>query len=357
MLFPLMAFAAVQGGWAVLLPPLFGWYFFALLDRVLGSDTRNLDTETPPTQIFWHRLVTLVWAPLQFLALFSLIAYTVRAEHLGALEKFGLFFSASTLTGAIGIVFAHELMHQRPKLDRWLADALMGMVLYGHYRSEHLRVHHSYVGTPRDGATARYNESFPHFLLRVVPGGLVSAFRAEKARLARKGLPWWDGANPFWHYWAWQGLFLLLALVVGGWEGLLLFLIQAGFSIWQLELINYIEHYGLVRKHIGGGKYEPMRPHHSWNANHRGTNWLLINLERHADHHSRPDRPYPLLQSNHGPSAPEQPHGLAIMGIMAMVPPIWRRRMNPRVRKWRAMYYPEITDWTPYKTMSTPMPR
>ncbi len=61
---------------------------------------------------------------------------------------------------------------------------------------------------------------------------------------------------------------LVLAFALGGWSGLALFLVQAGTAIWQLELVNYVEHYGLTRKHLGDGKYEHVQPHHSWNAAH-----------------------------------------------------------------------------------------
>jgi alkane 1-monooxygenase len=337
--------------------PLCTWYLFSALDFILGLDLTNRDPETPHAQVFWHRLITLVWAPVQFAMLYGMIFYVVRADHLNGIEIVAIFIATGIITGTVGIVYAHELMHQRSKLDRWLGDILMAMTLYGHFRSEHLRVHHSYVGTPRDAVTARYNENFHRYFFRVVPAELVSSFLAEKALLARKGLPWWDRSNPFWRYWTLQTGFALLALVVGGWIGLGLFVLQAVVAFWQLELVNYVEHYGLVRKHLGGGKYEPARTHHSWNATQKASNWLLINLQRHADHHTKPDRPYPLLQANGGIEAPQLPYGYPIMTAMALVPPLWRREMNPRVRKWRAMYYPEITDWEAYSKMSTPMPR
>jgi len=174
--------------------------------------------------------------------------------------------------------------------------------------------------------------------------------------LARKDLPWSDLSNPFYKYWALQGGFLALALIIGGWVGLGLFVYQALVAVWQLELVNYIEHYGLTRKHLGAGKYEHVQPRHSWNAAHKASNWLLINLQRHSDHHYKPNRRFPILQ-NYGPSeAPQLPFGYPLMTMAAMVPPLWRRIMNPRVRRWRAMYYPEITEWKPYNRRSTPLP-
>ena len=175
--------------------------------------------------------------------------------------------------------------------------------------------------------------------------------------LRRKGLPWYDQSNPFWRYWMLQGVFLTLAIMIGGVSGLILFLFQALTAVFHLELVNYIEHYGLTRKHLGGGKYEPVLPHHSWNAEHRAANWMLINLQRHSDHHYKPNRRYPLLQTYGGSIAPQLPYSYPFMGLFAFFPSVWRRVMNHRVQKWRAMYYPEITDWAAYNKMTNPKPR
>lgn len=356
-LVPLPWIGAVWGGWTVALAPLVTWYMFALIDQLTGLDESNADPTTSDAQLIWYRAIVLIWAPVQALMLFGMIFYVSGADHLGTFEKIALFFGVGVLTGTIGIVYAHELLHQRNRLERWLGDALLAMVLYGHFRSEHLLVHHRYVGTPRDPVTARYNESFYRFYPRVLYQCLVSAFRAEQAMLARKGLPWWHRSNPFWRYWALAGGALALAALLGGWTGLGLFLVQAGTAVWALELTNYVEHYGLTRKHLGEGRYEHVMPRHSWNASHKASNWLLINLQRHSDHHYRPDRRFPLLQTYDESDAPQLPHGYPLMALFAMFPTLWRRQMNPRVRRWREMYYPEITDWSGYKAGTLPLPR
>ena len=150
---------------------------------------------------------------------------------------------------------------------------------------------------------------------------------------------------------------LVLAGLIGGWSGVALFLLQAGVAIWQLELVNYVEHYGLTRKHLGDGRYERVLPRHSWNASQKASNWLLINLQRHSDHHYKPNRRFPLLQHHASDTAPQLPYGYPVMTVAAMIPPLWRRVMNPRVRAWRRHYYPEITDWHPYNKSLNPMPK
>ncbi|MFN3147103.1 MAG: alkane 1-monooxygenase [Paracoccaceae bacterium] len=343
---PLSVIAAVYGGWTILLLPAATWWLFAVLDALLGLNKENADPATTETQLFWYRFVTVAWVPVQFALMLGLIAYVPQAAHLSWAEKLGVFFGVGVLSGTVGIVFAHELMHQKNRVERWLGDLLMASVLYGHFRSEHLLVHHRYVGTPRDAVTARYNEGFHKFFARVLVECWVSAFHAEKAMLARKGLPWHHRSNPFWRYWALQTGFVLLAYVLGGWAGVVLFLFQAFIAVWQLELVNYVEHYGLTRRHLGEGRYEPVKPHHSWNAAHAASNWLLINLQRHSDHHYKPDRRFPLLQNHDADEAPQLPAGYPVMTTLALIPPVWRRLMNPRVRAWRKRHYPDITDWS-----------
>ncbi|WP_050931019.1 alkane 1-monooxygenase [Aestuariivita boseongensis] len=356
-LLPLAWIGAVNGGWTLALLPLVTWYFFAALDGFVGLELENADLSATEEDLYWYKLVTLIWAPLQFVTLFGLIWYAIHTDHLSGFGKVVLFFGMGVISGTIGINYSHELMHQKDKLERWLADFLLAMVMYSHFRSEHLLVHHRYVGTPRDPVTARYNEGFHRFYPRVLKESLVSAFKAEKAMLARKDLPWHDASNPFWKYWTLQGIMLLLAFAIGGWAGVLFFLIQAGTAIWQLELVNYVEHYGLTRKHLGDGKYEHVLPQHSWNAAQKASNWLLINLQRHSDHHYKPDRRFPLLQNYTEADAPQLPYGYPVMTVAAMIPPLWKRIMNPRVKAWRTRYYPEITDWRPYNKHATPLPR
>ncbi len=358
-LVPLAVFSAMHGGWTLLLLPVVTWYFFAALDAVLGLELENLDPETRDRHVRLYTAVTVIWAPIQFCLLFWMIWYATGPgdAHLSPFETILLFFGMGVVSGTVGINFSHELMHQKNTSERFFADTLLAMVLYSHFRSEHLLVHHRYVGTPRDPVTARYNEGFHRFFPRVLVNCFKSAFRAEAAMLGRRDKPWYDLSNPFWFYWFLQAYALVLAALIGGWVGVMLFVWQAVVAIWQLELVNYVEHYGLTRKHLGDGKYEHVKPQHSWNSAQKASNWLLINLQRHSDHHYKPNRRFPLLQTYSEDEAPQLPYGYPVMTIAAMVPPVWRKVMNPRVRRWRNMYYPEITDWSAYNTAQNPSPR
>lgn len=353
---PMALIGMAVGGWTVLLMPLYTWGLYALLDTLLGLNPQNADLSTTEDDLFFYRMITLIWFPVQCATLLMMLWYVPQASHLNMGEKLALFFGMGVMSGTIGIVYAHELMHQKDKAERWLADLLLASVLYSHFRSEHLRVHHLYVGTPRDPVTARYGEGFHRYFLRVLRDCPRSAWRAEAAMLARKGLGPWTLENPFARYAALQGAMLLLALIVGGWAGLFFFVFQAFVAIWQLELVNYVEHYGLTRQHLGDGRYDHVLPRHSWNAAHKASNWLLINLQRHSDHHYKPDRRYPLLQNYAPEDAPQLPYGYPVMTTMALFPTLWRRVMNPRVRAWRAQFYPQVTDWLPYNKALNPLP-
>ena len=356
-LIPLAWIGAVFGGWTVVLMPIATWYLFSAIDALAGTYEEVADLETSEDELFWYRLITFIWAPLQFITLFGVLWYVTATGHLDTIEKIALFFSIGVMSGTIGITYAHELAHQKPKFERWLGDILLAMSLYSHFRSEHLLVHHRYVGTPKDPVTARYNEGFHRYFPRVLLQQPVSAFKAEAAMLARKNLSWHHRSNPIWRYALLQTTFLILSMGIGGWAGLGLFLVQAFIAMWQLELVNYVQHFGLTRKHLGDGKYEHVLPRHSWNASQLASNWLLINLQRHSDHHYKPDRRFPLLQTYDGDTAPQLPYGYPIMTTFAMLPPIWRRVMNPRVRAWRHKHYSEITDWMPYNNATNPLPR
>jgi alkane 1-monooxygenase len=115
----------------------------------------------------------------------------------------------------------------------------------------------------------------------------------------------------------------------GGWTGVTVFLLEAGIAVFLLETVAYVEHYGLVRAKNADGKCEPMSPEHSWDCYGRFSNYLVFQLQRHADHHSYPTRPLFSLQA--ACDAQKLPVGYPLLIGIAMVPPLWRKIMDPRV--------------------------
>lgn len=275
------------------------------------------------------------WIPrTQIIFQSVLIVQAVRiAPSLAATELIVFGLAVGTITGGIGITIAHELGHRASRLDRAIARALLVMVGYGHFIVEHVRGHHVRVGTPDDPATAPRGMNVYRFIVRSVAGSFLHAWRLEALRLQSTGRGAWHPAN-----WVLSGtlaslVLAALAFAFDGVAGVLLFVLQAAWAIVLLEVINYVEHYGLERKRIGD-RYEPVRPEHSWNANFAVSNWVLFNLQLHSDHHARMRRSYEELQSID--TAPQLPAGYPAMVLLALVPPAWFAAIEPRLARAQA---------------------
>lgn len=319
---------ALGGGWTFL-TALFVFGLVPLLDLVLGRNTHNPAPDTPrsPARALLYRALVGSTAPA-LLALTAFGAWAVTHLALTPLELVGLTLSVGICTGGIGITAAHELIHKSAPVDRTLGKLLLMNVGYMHFFTEHLIGHHGRVATPEDPASARLGESFYRFYPRTVLGSWKSAWAIEQERLTRLQLPRFHWRNQMLWFTglplAWGGT---LALLFGAWA-LPFFLAQClvGFSL--LELVNYLEHYGLARKPLPSGRYERVSVMHSWSSPQRLTNYFLVNLQRHSDHHVNAAKPYQELL--HLEESPELPTGYAGMVLLALVPPLWHRVMDPR---------------------------
>lgn len=342
LIFPLLiALGLIYGGLWIEGTAIFALLAIPIVDHLVGLKTGGLDPRTEERALFFHKLLTWIWLPVQIGIIFAIIAAAGYATHLSQGELVRLALAAGLITGGIGITYAHELVHQTSRFERALGEVLLTTTLYGHFAIEHVHGHHVHVGTPRDPVSARYRESFYRFFPRAVFGSFASAWGIQQERMARRGLAWWHWSNPFWRYLGASALWLGLSYALAGWFGAGLFLLQAVIAFTLLEIVNYVEHYGLARRLLENGRYERVGPHHSWNASHRVTNYLLINLQRHSDHHYHPGRRFPLLQHYEETQAPQLPFGYPTMFMMALAPPLWFRVMNPKVEAWRARHYPE----------------
>ena len=301
-----------------------------VLDWLLGKDPSNPAAgETKrlaEDPVF--RGILYAYVPIH-LGLIVWCAWVIARGDLSPAQSLGLALSVGIVTGAQGITIAHELGHARSKLDRWLARALLTSVSYGHFIIEHNRGHHVRVATPADPATARYGESFWRFLPRTVVGSYLSAWRIENERLRRLQRQPVNWRNQM----IW---FTVLPLAIAGTRALALgppaalaFALQSAMAVTLLEAVNYVEHYGLVRARLADGRYERVGHRHSWDADNFLSNCFLIHLQRHADHHTHPARPYQALL--HHDDSPKLPTGYAGMVPLALIPPLWFAVMNPRV--------------------------
>ncbi len=300
-----------------------------LLDFVFGLDKSNPpESEVPRLEAdLWYRAVLYSFVPLQFFGLFY-GAHIVNTRDLSAIDMIGFSLTVGVVAG-VGINAAHELGHKRPRHERWLSRLSLTQSAYGHFYVEHNRGHHLRVSTPEDPASARLGESFWAFLPRTVIGSMRSAWQIESKRLVAQGHRVWGLRNEIVLGWLMSAVLFVVIVVVFGPIVIPFLVIQAIVGFCLLEVVNYIEHYGLARQRTAAGRYERCRPEHSWNANHRASNLVLYQLERHSDHHAHPTRRYQALR--HFDDAPQLPSGYAGMLVLACIPPLWRRVMDHRV--------------------------
>lgn len=340
---PLAALGAVFGGVWMLLAPIATFGLVPALDTALKLNEARLPSDTTEKSLFWHRVLTWAWVPVQLILIFGLIWIAAQTDRLATWEAWIMALVVGIGTGGIGITYAHELIHQKNKFERNLGEILMCSTLYGHWCTEHVYGHHIHVATPDDPASAREGETIYGFIPRVLTQTLASSWRIQREQLSRRGAGFFSRHNAFLRYAGWTAAFITLAALLGGWFGVGILIVQSAVAILLLELVDYIEHYGLVRRKRENGKYEPTQPHHSWNSGHQASNWLLINLQRHSDHHYKPRKRFPTLQSYPKSEAPQLPHGYPWMVLLALAPPLYFKVMRPRLAAWRAQFYPEDT--------------
>ncbi len=303
------------------------------LDFWVGPDTANPDPaeEAVLERDPWYRWLPFVAFPA-CLALVIWGGWVFSHETYGWAGRVGHVLSVGAAMGIVGITAAHELVHKAERLDQRVGGWLLALVCYGGFKVEHVRGHHVYVSTPEDRSSAWLGQSVYRFLPRALCGNFLAAWRLEATRLRGTRRPLLSLHNEMLRLW---GLSAALCAGFGlafGWAGVAFFLAQSLVAVTELEIVNYIEHYGLRRRRLANGRWERTSPRHSWNAPWLLTNLFLFQLQRHSDHHAEARRRYSALR--HHDDAPMLPAGYPAMMLLALAPPLWFRVMNPRVHAW-----------------------
>jgi alkane 1-monooxygenase len=300
-----------------------------LLDVVLGEDLNNPPEEVVPLleADSYYRWAAYALVPVLWIA-FLANAYFVGTQDLPWTAVLAIAVNIGILCG-FAINLGHELGHKKSRLERNLATSVLALGAYGHFAIDHNRGHHRHVATPEDCASSRMGETLYTFAMRELPGAFRRAWFLEAGRLERHEKSVWSFENEI----------LRAGLITAGVSvGLLLafgpimipyLLVTYFIGAFHLTLANYIEHYGLLRQKRPNGLYERCQPHHSWNSNHICSNWALYHLQRHSDHHANPGRRYQSLR--HFDGLPTLPNGYFGMFLVALVPPLWFRVMDPLV--------------------------
>jgi hypothetical protein len=353
----LLAICSFLAGGAWLWVPL----FFTLIVAVFGDAALPDDTKEDSFHHLWV-LNTFLFLnlPLLFIANFVLLWHVsdvdafgfgaaltslgwdvlAHKDQTGAWDIVGGFLGLGLIFGVAGTNVAHELVHRTwskasVEVGRWL----LAFTWDGEFAIEHVYGHHQKVATWDDPASARRGETVFRFLSRSILSANRSAWEIEAHFLRKKQLGLFGWHNRVLRGWTYSLLLAILAFAVAGWWGLAFHLVLALYGKCYLELVNYIEHYGLVRLPQSKVQFR-----HSWNSNASVSSWFLYNLTRHSHHHETGHLPFWRLQPK--VEAPRLPFGYMTMILIALVPPIYKRLMQPYLELWdREFASPEERAW------------
>jgi alkane 1-monooxygenase len=312
------------------------FFIITIIDYGIGPDADNPSSKQEIAQLqstSYYRILTLVCLPVQIALLFW-SANEFSSEPLTWAGGFGWILSLGLVNAMVSMNAAHELVHQPARIERWFGGILLSTVCYGTFKVQHIAGHHVDVSTRKDRSLGLLGESVYAYWLRAWKSYFTEAWSLEAKRLRRNGqspihwrneLIWWTALSI---------LILALFAYLFGLRGALFFLAQSIVACSVVEAINYIEHYGLERRQLADGRFEPVTRFHSWNSNYYLTSLILFQLQRHSDHHHISSRRYQALL--HHEDSPQLPGGYPAMLLLSLVPPLWRRVIHPRIDAFKA---------------------
>ena len=311
------------------------FYIFVIIPTVEFVLTRygidELETGRAVKGIHWLFDIMLY---LNILIVFGLLIYSLTkivSYEFMSIEFLGSLLSMGLVMASNGINVAHELCHRTKTPERFLGKFLLIPSLYMHFYLEHNYGHHLKVATKEDPVTAKYNEPIYIFWISAIKGELLGAIKIQKNRLLKNNTSFLSFYNDMFWYGIIQLSYMLLVFILFGPKGLIFCLLAALFSVLMFESVNYIEHYGLLRKKLSSGRYERVQERHSWNSNHIFGRIVLYELTRHSDHHRIAETEYQNLKSIN--NSPQLPFGYPTSILLSFIPVLWFKIMNPRVPK------------------------
>ena len=321
-----------QEGWKTFLPIIIAFLVIPFLESLLKPDSKNLNEieEEVVRKDKLYDYVLYLSLPVQAFLLWSFLNKVAGGGY-NYTELVGYTTGMGLMCGILGINIAHELGHRKTWYEQYMSKALLMSSLYMHFYIEHNRGHHKRVATPDDPASARYNESIYFFWPRSIVTSYFSAWKIELARLKKFNFSFFSVNNEMLWFHVIQGTLIWSIYQVYGGLALQCFLSAALMGILLLEMVNYIEHYGLVRKKYSSGRYEKVMHYHSWNSDYILGRLMLFELTRHSDHHFKASKPYQLLE--HVENSPQMPTGYPGMMLLSLIPPVFFKMMNKRIKE------------------------
>ena len=318
-----------QGYWSFF-TPFYAFVIIPILEMLLPQDSSNInqdEREAKKNKVLFDWLLYLNVPIVYGLLIYAL--WLVSTQSVSTIEIIGLTFSLGIVLGTNGINVAHELGHRLKTKERYLGKLLLLPSLYMHFFIEHNFGHHLHAATPEDPATAKYNQTVYSFWITSVIRQYISAWKLQSKLLKQSGTHVFSPKNDMFWYLIIQTLYLVLVLFIFGSTGLLFALSAAIVGFLLLETVNYIEHYGLLRKKLPSGRYDRVKEVHSWNSNHVVGRIVLYELTRHSDHHYKSSKKYQLL--DYHDISPQMPYGYPTSMVLSFLPPLWFKIMNPRI--------------------------
>ncbi len=329
----LLAFIGISiGGFYNYLAVIFTFIFIPLLEILVKKSDEKYSEEEKKNRLLdpFFDLLLYLNIPIVFgIFFFSIdkLAFTSSVSDI-----VGIILSASIVMATNGINVGHELGHRKSIIARTCSKILYLPSQYMHFYIEHNFGHHINVATPEDPATARYKQTLYSFWITSVIRTYVSAWKIQLRLLRVSKKSFLSIKNDMIFYTLFQIIFLLFIYYNFGLYLTILSLVMSVVSFLFLETINYVEHYGLLRKKELSGRYERVKPHHSWNSNHTIGRIVLYELTRHSDHHFKSSKKYQVLESLE--DCPHLPYGYPTSILLSLIPPVWFRIMNPLVKNY-----------------------
>ncbi|MCB0461999.1 MAG: alkane 1-monooxygenase [Flavobacteriaceae bacterium] len=317
-------------GYWLFLTPIFLFVFIPILELILDEENSNYSESEVSKRAINTFFDWLLYLNLPIVYALMIWSFFEVANHpFETYEFVGLVLSLGMVLGGNGINVAHELGHRQASKERFIGKALLLPSLYMHFYIEHNFGHHLHAATKEDPATARYKQNVYSFWLTSIIRQYFSAWKIQKRLLENYKLSFFSFKNDMFWYLVLQSLYLILVFLVFGKVVLLFAILSAITGVLLLETVNYIEHYGLLRKKKESGRYERVKEIHSWNSNHVIGRIMLYELTRHSDHHFKSSKKYQILECHE--ESPQLPFGYPTSMVLALLPPLWFSIMNKRV--------------------------
>lgn len=333
LILPLIVYISFTSkGWLTHLPAFVFFGLVPLLEFFIQPNKENFtkEEEKKEKENKFYTYLLYLTLPIQIIYLFFFFKI-IQEVNLTNSEIFGRIFAMGIMCGVIGINVGHELGHRNNRFDEFIGEILLLTSLNTHFLPYHNGGHHYNVATPKDAATARKNEWIFTFWIRSHFTSYIQAWKLENKRMKNENRSWFHHQNRMLIYTICNTILLSAIYFFFGQFVLLAFIGAAVSGIIMLETVNYIEHYGLLRKQNEMGRYERVKRHHSWNSDHQVGQVLLFNLSRHSDHHYNGSKHYQLLKTL--PESPQMPTGYPGMMLLALFPPLWFLVMNKRIKQ------------------------